>query len=215
MTRLVFPLASVGLLFACHSQPPAQAPEAAQTAAGQTAAAQTSPANAEQPTRVVSSSAAELTIHDLTMQRLDGSEVSLSDWKGKTLLIVNTASECGNTPQYEGLEALYEKYKDKDFAVLGFPSNDFGGQEPGSAAQIETFCTTVYGVQFPMFAKVSVKGPEQAELYARLSGALGAPEWNFHKYLVDKAGRPVSAFSNRTQPEAPEVVSAIEAELAK
>lgn len=214
MTRLVLPFAS-SLVFACHSPPPAEAPASAQAESAQATAGHTAGEHGSAPATSGGSLASAATIHDLSMQQLDGEEVSLSAWKGKTLLIVNTASECGNTPQYEGLEALYKKYREQGFAVLGFPSNDFGGQEPGSASEIETFCTTVYGVEFPMFAKVSVKGPERAELYARLSDALGAPEWNFHKYLVDKEGRPVRAFSNRTQPEAPEVTSAIEAELAK
>jgi glutathione peroxidase len=153
-------------------------------------------------------------IHSLTMKQLDGTPVSLSKWSGKVLLVVNTASECGYTPQYEGLEALEERYAAKGFEVLGFPSNDFGGQEPGSSEQIATFCRTQYGVSFPMFEKVSTKGPNRSELYAILGKDLGEPKWNFHKYLIDKHGMPVRAFPSAVEPRSEELTKAIEQLLA-
>jgi glutathione peroxidase len=148
------------------------------------------------------------------MKRLDGTDASLSEWKGKTLLIVNTASKCGHTPQYEGLQALHAKYEAQGFAVLGFPSNDFGGQEPGTSEEIATFCTSIYAVNFPMFEKIKTKGPERAPLYALLSDAYGAPQWNFHKYLVDRQGHPIRAWASGVEPRAPEIVVAIEEQLA-
>lgn len=149
-------------------------------------------------------------IHELTMKRLDGTPVSLKDYEGTVLLVVNTASECGYTPQYEGLEALHEKYASRGFAVLGFPSNDFGGQEPGSSTEIATFCRTKYGIKFPMFEKVVTTGPKQSELYGILSSSFGAPKWNFHKYLVDKHGVPVKAWPSATTPDSAELADAIE-----
>jgi glutathione peroxidase len=139
--------------------------------------------------------------------------VSLGTWSGKVLLVVNTASECGYTPQYEGLEKLHEAYEKKGFAVLGFPSNDFGGQEPGSSQEIATFCKSKYGVTFPMFEKVATKGAGRADLYARL-GELGEPKWNFHKYLVDKHGVPLKAFPSSVKPDAAELTRAIDELLA-
>lgn len=182
-------------------------PVAAQTKSAGSAAPATSAAG---PTERASAS-----IHDLTMKRLDGTPAPLSSWAGKVVLVVNTASECGYTPQYEGLESLHERYESKGFAVLGFPSNDFGGQEPGGAPEIATFCRTKYGIKFPMFDKVHTKGVERAELYARLTAALGEPKWNFHKYLVDKRGRPVKAFPSAVKPDAAELTRAIDDELAK
>ena len=148
------------------------------------------------------------------MTRLDGTPGPLSSWKGQVLLIVNTASKCGYTPQYEGLQALHAKYSPRGFAVLGFPSNDFGGQEPGSSKEIATFCTSIYAVNFPMFEKTKTIGQERSALYALLSDAYGAPKWNFHKYLIDKQGRPVQAWPSAVAPGAAEITSAIEAQLA-
>ena len=153
-------------------------------------------------------------IHELTVKRLDGTPVSLSAWSGKVLLVVNTASECGYTPQYEGLEALHEKYESRGFAVLGFPSNDFGGQEPGSSQEIATFCKSKYGVKFPMFEKVVTSGEHPSSLYTTLAAGLGAPKWNFHKYLVDKHGTPVRAYPSAVKPDAAELTKAIEEQLA-
>ena len=152
-------------------------------------------------------------IHGLTLARLDGAEVALSAFAGKVLLVVNTASECGYTPQYEGLQALHTKYEGRGFAVLGFPSNDFGGQEPGGSTEIATFCRSRYGVTFPMFEKVKTTGTGRAELYAILAAAQGEPKWNFHKYLVDKRGMAVAAWASATKPESKEIADAIEAAL--
>jgi glutathione peroxidase len=133
---------------------------------------------------------------------------------GKVLLVVNTASKCGFTPQYEGLEALQQRYAAQGFSVLGFPSNDFRGQEPGSEEKIQEFCTLTYGVKFPMYEKVVVTGPHATPLYQRLAQASGsAPAWNFHKYLVSRDGRVVGNWPSRTEPQDPALVAAIEREL--
>lgn len=154
-------------------------------------------------------------IHTLTMKRLDGKEESLGSYAGKVLLVVNTASQCGYTPQYEGLEKLHEKYAPKGFAVLGFPANDFGAQEPGSSQEIATFCSSKFGVTFPMFEKVVTVGAGRSELYGILASGLGEPKWNFHKYLVDKKGMPVRAWPSATKPDSAELAAAIEEALAR
>ena len=137
--------------------------------------------------------------------------VSLCQFQGKVLLVVNTASECGYTPQYEGLEALYRRYRDKGFVVLGFPANDFGGQEPGSNKEIAQFCQVNYGITFPMFAKTSVVGANANPLFRELAAKTGKPpRWNFHKYLLDRAGQPVAAFESAVEPEDPRVSAQIE-----
>ena len=137
------------------------------------------------------------------MNRLDGTPEPLAAYEGKVLLVVNTASECGYTPQYDGLEALHEKYAARGFAVLGFPSNDFGGQEPGSSTEIATFCRSKYGVRFPMFAKVETTGPGRTALYALLGTKLGEPKWNFHKYPRRQARRAVEGVPQRHRPRRP------------
>lgn len=135
---------------------------------------------------------------------------------GRVLLVVNTASKCGFTPQYEGLEALHAKYGERGFAVLGFPSNDFMGQEPGSEEEIQEFCTLTYGVKFPMFEKVQVRGSGATPLYRDLAAATGEqPGWNFHKYLIDRSGKVVASFGSRTKPEDPKLVAEIERLLAE
>ena len=146
------------------------------------------------------------TIYDYTAQSLDGREISLSDYRGKTLLIVNTASACGFTPQYAGLEALYEKLAPEGFAVLGFPCNQFGRQEPGSAAEIGQFCASNYAVSFPLFDKIDVNGDNAHPLYQYLrrekSGLLGSSiKWNFTKFLVDRAGQVVARHAPTANPE--------------
>jgi glutathione peroxidase len=154
---------------------------------------------------------------DHEFRRLAGQErVNLAEaYGGKVLLVVNTASKCGLTPQYEGLEALHQKYSPKGFAVLGFPSNDFMGQEPGTEAEIQEFCTLTYGVKFPMFEKVVVRGSEATPMYRELAAATGdQPGWNFHKYLIDRDGKVVASFGSRTKPDAPEIVAAIEKAIA-
>ena len=153
---------------------------------------------------------------DVSYRPLAGkAPINLKDrYAGQVLLIVNTASKCGYTPQYEGLEALHQRYAAQGFAVLGFPSNDFKGQEPGSEKEIQEFCTLTYGVKFPMFEKVHVIGPETTPLYRGLDQATGvAPGWNFHKYLIGRDGRVVANFPSKTAPDDPAVVAAIEREL--
>ena len=145
---------------------------------------------------------------DRNMQTLDERSQSLCQYAGKVVLVVNTASQCGYTPQYDGLEALYRKYKAKGLVVLGFPSNDFGGQEPGSNKEISTFCVNQYAIDFPMFAKTELKANP---LYADLVKSTGdAPRWNFHKYLVDRSGRRVQSFGTKVEPNDAKLVGAIE-----
>lgn len=141
-----------------------------------------------------------MSVHDHKATTLDGREVSLSDYKGKVLLIVNVASKCGLTPQYEGLEAMYRKHKDEGFEVLGFPCNQFMWQEPGTSEQIATFCSTKYDVTFPMFGKVDVKGKNAHPLWQEITGG-EAPAWNFAKYLIGRDGQVVERFGPRTPPQ--------------
>jgi len=154
-----------------------------------------------------------MSLYDLKVNTLEGQPESLSAYKGKVALVVNVASECGFTPQYTGLEKLYEDYKDKGFVLLGFPSNDFGAQEPGDAKQIRSFCSTKFHVTFPMFEKIKTKGAGQAPVYALLSKNDGEPKWNFHKYLVGKDGQVIAAFPSKVTPESPELRGAIDKAL--
>ena len=179
-------------------------------------------------------------VYDIPVRRITGEDTSLAEFKGKVLLLVNVASKCGLTPQYEGLEKLYEQYSGQGLVVAGFPSNDFKSQEPGTEAEIQNFCTSTFGVKFPLFSKVSVLGESKHPLYAALIAAqpqalsVGEvpfreklkgygietrpePEvlWNFEKFLVNRSGEVVERFSPDTQPDAPELVAAIEAELAR
>ncbi len=155
-------------------------------------------------------------ILDFKMKDIDGKDVKLEKYKGNVLLVVNTASKCGYTPQYEGLEAIYEKYKAQGFYVLGFPANNFGAQEPGTEAEIKEFCESKYKVTFPMFAKISVKGDDQDPLYKFLTSKETNPNfagdisWNFNKFLVDKDGKVVARFSSENTPESEAVTQAIE-----
>jgi glutathione peroxidase len=152
-------------------------------------------------------------VHDFNLTRIDGGDLPLSGFKGKVLVVVNTASQCGYTGQYAGLESVYKKYKDQGLVVLGVPANNFGGQEPGTNEEIKTFCSRNYHVTFPMSGKVSVKGADTAPLYKHLSEAAGAPKWNFTKYLVDRDGKVVRRFDSSVEPESKEFVSAIEEAL--
>ncbi len=158
---------------------------------------------------------------DFTMDSLDGKPTDLSNFKGNVVLIVNVASKCGLTPQYEQLETIYTKYKGDGLQVLGFPANQFLSQEPGSNKEISTFCTTKYGVDFPMFSKIVVKGEGIAPLYQFLTsketnpGMDGPIKWNFEKFLVGRDGKVVKRFDPKTKPDDPQVIQAIEAELAK
>jgi glutathione peroxidase len=167
-------------------------------------------------------------LYDIPVNRIDGAAASLGDYKGKVILVVNVASKCGLTPQYAGLEKLYEDFKDKGLVVTGFPANEFGAQEPGTNDEIADFCTTNFGVKFPMFEKIVVKGEGQHPLYASLTKAIPAAEgvgdraapdgsilWNFEKFLVAKDGHVARRFSPRLAPEDPILIGAIEEELAK
>ena len=154
-------------------------------------------------------------VYNFTLPSIDGEPTSLSSYKGKVILLVNVASRCGFTPQYSALESLYEKYKDQGFVILGFPANNFGAQEPGTNAEIKSFCTLKYNVSFPMFAKVSVKGADTTPLYQYLTqqanpNVAGDIKWNFTKFLVDRNGRVVARFESPVKPDSPEVVIAIE-----
>ena len=164
-------------------------------------------------------SAADKSVLDIPLKDIDGKDTSLKTHQGKVLLLVNVASECGNTPQYAGLQALYEKYKDQGLVVCGFPCNDFGAQEPGSNEEIKTFCTSNYKVTFPMYDKLHVKGPEQHPLYAALTGKDGAfpgnVQWNFGKFLIGRDGKPLQRIEPKTKVTDPAVVAAIEEALTK
>lgn len=160
--------------------------------------------------------ACENLLLDQNFRRLASDEiVNICDaYQGKVLLVVNTASKCGNTPQYDGLEALYERYEDKGFAVLGFPSNDFFGQEPGTEKDIQDFCRLTYGVKFPMFEKISVKKKNAHPFFHALADASGTyPKWNFHKYLIGQDGKLISEFGPRTKPDHTILVTSIEKAL--
>jgi glutathione peroxidase len=179
-------------------------------------------------------------IYDIPVRKITGEETSLAEFKGHVLLVVNVASKCGLTPQYEGLEKVYEQYQGKGLVVAGFPANDFKGQEPGTNQEIQSFCTLNFGVKFPLFDKITVVGPEKHPLYAALIAAQpkavsvnepswreklkgygieGNPEpellWNFEKFLVSRSGEVMERFAPDTAPDAPALVAAIEAELAK
>jgi len=179
-------------------------------------------------------------IYDIPVKKISGEDASLGEFKGKVLLVVNVASKCGLTPQYEGLEKLYEKFSGQGLVIAGFPANDFKSQEPGTEAEIQSFCTMNFGVKFPMYSKIAVVGAEKHPLYAALIAAQpkaisvsepswreklkgygieGNPEpellWNFEKFLVSRTGEVVKRFAPDTTPDAPELVAAIEAELAK
>jgi len=160
-------------------------------------------------------------IYDFTMSSIDGQQVSLDSYKGKVVLLVNVASKCGFTPQYAGLESLYEKYKNRGLVIVGVPANNFAQQEPGTNEEIKTFCTRKYNVSFPMMAKVSVKGDDETPLYRFLTGSSTDPQfagnikWNFTKFLFDRSGKPVARFEPATTPDSPQVTSAIETALGQ
>ncbi|GAA4985305.1 glutathione peroxidase [Actinopolymorpha pittospori] len=162
-----------------------------------------------------------MSIYESPVRTLAGEPGSLGDLAGRTLLVVNVASKCGLTPQYTGLERLHEKYADRGFSVVGFPCNQFGGQEPGSAEEIQEFCSTTYGVTFPMYEKVEVNGPGRHAIYTELTavpdadGEAGDIQWNFEKFLVSGDGEIVGRFRPRTDPEDPALVAAIEEQLAR
>ena len=157
-------------------------------------------------------------IDDITVKDMSGKNVKISHYKGKVLLIVNVASKCGYTPQYKGLEALYEKYKDKGLEILAFPCNDFGGQEPGTNEEIVTFCSTTYNVSFKLFDKIKVLSGERSPLYAKLINndvtEQGDVKWNFEKFLIDKNGNIVARFRSKVTPESEDITKAVEKELS-
>ena len=163
--------------------------------------------------------ALENSVHDFTKKDIDGKPIKLEKYKGQVLLIVNVASKCGLTPQYDGLQKLYSNYKPKGFAVLGFPANEFGNQEPGTNVEIKEFCTTKHNVTFPMFEKIVVKGEQTDPLYKFLVSHSDRPkdeiEWNFAKFLVGKDGQVIKRFGPKIKPEDPEIAKAIEEALAK
>lgn len=163
----------------------------------------------------MTSAAADL--QSIPLKDIDGKDTSLKSYSGKVLLLVNVASKCGYTRQYEGLEALYRKYKDRGLVILGFPSNDFGSQEPGTEAEIKTFCSSKFDVTFPLFSKIHVKGAEQHPLYASLTGAdspvPGPVKWNFGKFLVGKDGKVIARYDSKTEPDDAKLAEAIETAL--
>lgn len=164
--------------------------------------------------------AAEKTVYDFTLNSIEGQTTPLASFKGKVVLLVNVASRCGFTPQYAGLEALYEKYKDRGFVIVGIPANNFGAQEPGSNQEIKTFCTSKYHVTFPMMAKVSVKGTDITPLYAFLTDKAANPKtggeigWNFTKFLIGPDGKVIARFDSEVEPDSKDLTSAIEKALA-
>lgn len=158
-------------------------------------------------------------LYDFKLKMIDGKEVSMSDFEGRVLLIVNTASECGFTPQYDGLQSLHERYQDKNFSVLGFPANNFGGQEPGEDEEIAEFCRVRFGVEFPLFSKLSVRGKDIHPFFDYLtsleeSDITGPIEWNFEKFLIGAGGQLAARFRSGVEPESEEMIEAIERELA-
>jgi glutathione peroxidase len=156
------------------------------------------------------------TIYDFTMKSIDGAPTPLSQYKGKVVLVVNVASKCGYTPQYEGLESMYKKYRDKGLVVLGFPANNFMAQEPGTEAEIKQFCTRKYNVDFPMFSKSDVKGDGETPLYHYLTAEKGGEiKWNFTKFLIGRDGTILARFEPNVKPDSPEVTSAIETALSR
>lgn len=157
-------------------------------------------------------------ILETPVKDIDGKTTSLAPYKGKVLLIVNVASHCGFTPQYQGLESIYEKYKDKGLVVLGFPCNQFGAQEPGTAEEIKQFCSSKYNVTFPLFEKIEVNGPNRHPLYVSLAGSSspfpGDIKWNFSKFLIGRDGQILKRFESQVAPDSPEVIAAIDGALA-
>ena len=175
--------------------------------------------NKQEAASVAVTGNSSMSIYDFTMKDVEGKDIKLEQYKGKVLLLVNVASKCGYTPQYEGLQAIYAKYKDRGFVILGFPANNFLGQEPGSNEEIKQFCTLTYGVSFPIFSKISVKGDDKHPLYKYLTEKDTNPQfggeikWNFNKFLVDRQGKIIARFESKDKPESEVVTQAIEQAL--
>lgn len=227
MNRAILALAATVLTLstgACSKEQPAKPAAPATPTTPSTPPAPAAPAKPVTPA-APDAPAATGGLLDLTVKDIEGKDVPLSKYAGKVLLVVNVASKCGNTPQYAALEKLYTSRKEKGLVILGFPANDFGHQEPGTEAEIKAFCTGTYQVDFPMFAKVIVKGDGKCELYKRLAAAtpgadkdakpLGEPEWNFAKYLVNRKGEVIARFKASASPSSPAVTEAIDAALAE
>jgi glutathione peroxidase len=163
---------------------------------------------------LTSSAFAASSVHEFSLPSIDGAPAPLSAYKGKVVLIVNVASQCGYTPQYAGLEKLYEKYKERGFVILGFPANNFGAQEPGTNEEIKSFCSRNYNVTFPMYSKISVTGADKAPLYQYLAGAAGGEiKWNFTKFLIGGDGKVIARFESAVTPDSTELVGAVEKAL--
>ncbi len=220
LTRLVLPLviAAVGApgCTSHESGPFTYTIDGGHPAESATASTTENPTTKEEPMTSTAPSPLPASFHALKTSTLDGKPANLGDYKGKVLLVVNTASECGLTPQYAGLEKLHEELKAKNFTVLGFPSNDFGGQEPGTPEQIQTFCSTKYSVTFPLFNKVQTKAGEgQSPIYTWLNDKTGSlPRWNFGKYVIGKDGTTVAFFDSKVEPNDPALRAAIDKALA-
>lgn len=210
-------LAALALLAACSSEAKPVAPPASQPAPAVVAAPEAAPAAATAPLPSTESDP----MYDIPLTTLDGKPTTLADYRGKTLLLVNVASKCGLTEQYAGLQSLHETYAARGFEVVGFPCNQFKGQEPGTPAEIQTFCSTTYGVTFPLMAKLEVNGKGRHPLYAKLTavpdaqGAAGDVQWNFEKFLVHPGGKTIERFRPKTTPQDPSLVAAIERALPK
>jgi glutathione peroxidase len=215
MQRLAERIVLSVILIACAAACSSRA-SSASTSPAPASATETKPFPASETPAAAGATPSEgAPVIDHQVQTLQGETIKLDQFRGKALLIVNTASECGYTPQYEGLQKIYDKYQARGLVVIGFPSNDFGAQEPGSAEDIATFCKKNYGVTFPIMAKVHAKGPEIAPVYKTLTqdtpeGIKGDVKWNFTKFLVDPTGKIVARFEPKVTPESPELTGAIE-----
>ncbi len=212
LSRMLRPIAALALLSLAACGAPAAKTEPAASAATPPAAADATP-DAKPNAPVAAAQNSPVVDHEV--ETLEGTKQKLSDYRGKAVLLVNVASQCGYTPQYAQLQELYGRYKDRGLVVLGFPSNDFGGQEPGDAEQIKEFVTSKYAVDFPMMAKVHAKGPEIAPLYKTLTeetpeGMKGEVKWNFTKFLVGPDGKVVARFESPVEPMSPELIAAVE-----
>jgi glutathione peroxidase len=220
MRRLAILVLGLGTLGACSKKEPA--PQDPKVVQGPTAAA-ADPSNLPPPGTAPTPVPVDkdLPMWNTAIKTLQGADTTLAAYKGKALLLVNVASKCGLTPQYSALEALQKKYEPKGFTVIGFPCNQFGGQEPGGAKDLETFCSTTYGVTFPMMEKIEVNGPGRNEIYKELTpiadagGHTGDIRWNFEKFVVSADGTKITRFDPKTTPDDPKVIAAIENSLPK